>query len=450
MSTKTQNYNLTKDDATDFYNIDTVNGNLDIIDSKFKELNDKVGDTTELLAGDDLVEAVNLAFQSASDGKGKIETAITGVDDTVTIPTNPTFDQLATAISEIETGIDTRDATATYLDILSPKTAYVNNVLVTGGISSKVAATYSPSTTTQTIAASQYLSGAQTISPVTGTATTAKVLSGYTFSSANGIGLTGTIASKAATTYSPSTTTQTIASGQYLSGMQTISPVTGTATADKLLSGYTCSSANGINLVGTMTDMGTNTVTPSTTAQWGNGDLAVYLPSTGYYRAGTSANGGTEIRVPVSQLQNADGDLIASNIVSGVPIFGITGSAIVGKRSATGTATYSTVQMAFALPTGTSYNSFYVTIPKTSLSFTPSLIIAYQSYSGTTFMYTMFKSDGICSGVYALHGCMPSTASAGVQIYVYGSANINTTSYYYLPIQGYSSAYPTYTWLAIE
>lgn len=59
--------------------------------------------------------------------------------------------------------LDTSDANATGDDILSGKTAYVGGSKVAGGIQGKSAATYTPTTSDQTIAAGQYLAGAQTI-----------------------------------------------------------------------------------------------------------------------------------------------------------------------------------------------------------------------------------------------------------------------------------------------
>lgn len=85
-----------------------------------------------------------------------------------------------------------------------------------------------------------------------GTADPTKVLAPYTFTSDAGTS-TGTISSKSAQTYNPSISAQTIASGQYLSGAQTIAAVGGNATINDVVSGKTFSSANGINLTGQAT-----------------------------------------------------------------------------------------------------------------------------------------------------------------------------------------------------
>lgn len=60
--------------------------------------------------------------------------------------------------------VDTADATLTGgAEMLSGKTAYANGVKYTGTITSKSAQTYTPTTSDQAIASGQYLTGAQTI-----------------------------------------------------------------------------------------------------------------------------------------------------------------------------------------------------------------------------------------------------------------------------------------------
>ena len=166
--------------------------------------------------------------------------------DIVTIPTGYyTGEEIIITAASLQSQTE---ATAAASQILSGYTAWVNGSKVTGTISSKAAATYTPTTSNQTIAAGLYLSGIQTIEGdsnlvaaniakgksifgVAGsytsdaTATAAQILSGKT-AYVNGSKVTGTIASKAATTYNTSTSDQTIAAGQYLSGAQTIKAVT--------------------------------------------------------------------------------------------------------------------------------------------------------------------------------------------------------------------------------
>lgn len=50
------------------------------------------------------MDKADAAFTSASNGKQTVGNAITGVDPNVTIPTDPTFNDLATAIGQISTG----------------------------------------------------------------------------------------------------------------------------------------------------------------------------------------------------------------------------------------------------------------------------------------------------------------------------------------------------------
>lgn len=70
-------------------------------------LSDVLGNITNLstTSKTSLVAAVNECFQSASDGKTAIANAITGVDESLTIPDNPTFTQLAALIGQIATGL---------------------------------------------------------------------------------------------------------------------------------------------------------------------------------------------------------------------------------------------------------------------------------------------------------------------------------------------------------
>lgn len=84
--------------------------------------------------------------------------------------------------------MDTNDADATAGDMLSGKTGYVNGAKVTGNIQSKAAATYTPGTSDQTISSGQYLSGDQTIEG------DANLVAGNILKDVEIFGVTGTLA----------------------------------------------------------------------------------------------------------------------------------------------------------------------------------------------------------------------------------------------------------------
>lgn len=159
-----------------------------------------------------------------------------------------TISEMDQSLKTVSFGVDTTDATAVASDIVAGVSAYANDEKIDGTLSE-----YLARLGTGNVWSSNFLSfdsiaengdasnnggvvarfratndfyirtGSTIYGTFTaGTANTNEVLSGKTFTSVSGNNLTGTMPSKTAETFTPSTTDQTITSGQYLSGDQTI------------------------------------------------------------------------------------------------------------------------------------------------------------------------------------------------------------------------------------
>lgn len=118
--------------------------------------------TSSVITADNVQGAIDQLFTSVSNGKSQIASAITGMG--VSTSANDSFAQMATNIGNIETGYDTSQVTATAATVRSGyKFVNSSGQLITGTIPSKGAQTYTPRTVSQTISSGQYLSGNQTI-----------------------------------------------------------------------------------------------------------------------------------------------------------------------------------------------------------------------------------------------------------------------------------------------
>ena len=123
--------------------------------------------------------------------------------------------------------------------------ATVANAITGQGVTTATDATFATmATNIGTVATNKYNAGVSATKK--GTATAAQVLSGYTFTNSSSVDISGTIPSKSAATYTPGDSAQTISSGQYLSGVQTISAVpTETKTTTAGTSATTVSRTSG-------------------------------------------------------------------------------------------------------------------------------------------------------------------------------------------------------------
>lgn len=218
----------------------------------------------------------------------------------------PDFAELANAVD-----ILTDDTTDTTSDkILKDYTAYVKGNKIKGSIPSKAAATYTPGRSDQTIAAGQYLGGAQTIKGDSNLQA-ANIVSGKTIFGVTGTATTEShrIESNKSVTISNTSGSITPTSGN--NAMAAVSYSVQGVDASKIVSGQSILGVSGNHTCTTCTQthrtpQSSKTVTPTA-------DGFTVTPDSGY-------NSMDQVVI------NGDSNLIAENIKDGVEIFGVTGS----------------------------------------------------------------------------------------------------------------------------
>ena len=170
-----------------------------------------------------------------------------------------------------------------------------------------------------------------------GTASVGDVLSGKTFTSAAGLGATGTMANNGSVTLTPTTSAQSIAAG-YHDG-------TGSCAGDAdLVAGNIKSGVNLVGVNGSSSVVNTSGATAAA-ADMLSGKTAYVSGSlvTGVVAAGASvggSNGSKTFTIPDGLYSGSktatanDTDLAAGNIASGVNIFGVVGTMAAGSAGA--------------------------------------------------------------------------------------------------------------------
>ena len=401
MAEQTTNYGLTLPDENDFYNVDDLNGNMEKIDTELKTAQDKA----------------DQAFQSASNGKTAIKAAITGVDPEVTIPTDATFSQLAAAIGQIKTGVDTEDATATAEQILADMTAYVNGVKVTGTMTNRGAVNITPGTANQAIP------------------------KGYH----NGNGVVAG---------DPDLVTGNIKAGVNIFGVTGKGTVVDTQdawlTPQSVLVGYS-GYDDGVKKEGTMPLQDNADATGYKTAVntfAAPGRLHFYIPH-GAYLTNRVDGAITGVNNSYSGVFMDDPDFIASNILNTANIFGLQGAATPGKKSQSGTAT--TVSGgSFENLLDTAYTILpYIVV--SGLTFLPSyILISWTSYSSSeyTTVFDILNSANYLKkfkvAQYSSHNPVsPTTYAFKADA---RSAYVNNTGF----LAPVALGGATYNWIAIE
>jgi hypothetical protein len=161
----------------------------------------------------------------------------------------------------------------------------------------------------------------------------------------------------------------------------TFSQTSSAPAAGEILTGKVAF-ANGAQITGSMPNRAGDTAALSSVV---SGTTLKLLASQGY-------RDGVDDYVTIT-----DPDFIASNIRSGVNLFGLVGTLIEGKRWATGTATRVDTYLSFVSLSGSTVGFYYIEVTGLAFGFMPSVIIVYPPGSmignpGFVTIYTSFPT----------------------------------------------------------